>query len=36
LPYGPEYGFLRLDPDWDPLRSDPRFQAMLASLAPKP
>lgn len=29
------YGFLLLDPDWDPLRSDPRFEKILASLAPK-
>jgi hypothetical protein len=29
------YGKLRLDPDWDPLRGDPRFQEILASLAPK-
>jgi TolB-like protein/Flp pilus assembly protein TadD len=29
------YGHLRLDPLWDPLRSDPRFEAIVASLAPK-
>ena len=29
------YGFLLLDPDWDPLRGDPRFEKILASLAPK-
>jgi TolB-like protein/class 3 adenylate cyclase/Flp pilus assembly protein TadD len=29
------YGNLRLHPYWDPLRSDPRFQKILASLAPK-
>jgi len=29
------YGELRLDPIWDPLRDDPRFQKILASLAPK-
>jgi TolB-like protein/tRNA A-37 threonylcarbamoyl transferase component Bud32 len=29
------YGRLRLNPLWDPLRSDPRFEAIVASLAPK-
>jgi serine/threonine-protein kinase len=29
------YGELRLDPIWDPIRDDPRFQEILASLAPK-
>ncbi|HEY4257812.1 MAG TPA: hypothetical protein VGM66_11410, partial [Candidatus Udaeobacter sp.] len=29
------YGYLRLHPVWDPLRGDPRFEAIAASLAPK-
>jgi serine/threonine-protein kinase len=29
------YGDLRLNPFWDPLRDDPRFEAIVASLAPK-
>ena len=29
------YGYLRLHPLWDPLRNDPRFQAIVDSLAPK-
>jgi TolB-like protein/tRNA A-37 threonylcarbamoyl transferase component Bud32/Flp pilus assembly protein TadD len=29
------YGHLRLSPLWDPLRGDPRFEAIVASLAPK-
>lgn len=29
------YGFLKLHPDYDSLRGDPRFEKILASLAPK-
>jgi TolB-like protein/thioredoxin-like negative regulator of GroEL len=29
------YGDLRLSPLWDPLRGDPRFEKIVASLAPK-
>jgi tetratricopeptide (TPR) repeat protein len=34
-PGGPGYGELRLNPMWDPLRGDPRFEKIVASLAPK-
>ena len=29
------YGELKLEPWWDPLRGDPRFEKIVASLAPK-
>jgi len=29
------YGHLKLSPFWDPLRGDPRFEQIVASLAPK-
>jgi hypothetical protein len=29
------YGQLKLLPTWDPLRGDPRFEKIVASLAPK-
>jgi TolB-like protein/Tfp pilus assembly protein PilF len=29
------YGILKLHPFWDPLRGDPRFEQIVASLAPK-
>jgi serine/threonine protein kinase/Tfp pilus assembly protein PilF len=35
LPGSPSYGDLRLNPMWDPLRGDPRFEKIVASLAPK-
>lgn len=35
IPCGPTYGELRLNPVWDPLSSDPRFEKIAASLAPK-
>ena len=35
IPAGASYGDLRLDPYWDLLRGDPRFEKIVASLAPK-
>jgi tetratricopeptide (TPR) repeat protein len=32
---GLSYGELRLNPLWDPLRGDPRFEAIITSLSPK-
>jgi hypothetical protein len=32
--YGSAYGRLKLLPWWDPLRGDPRFEKIVASLAP--
>jgi tetratricopeptide (TPR) repeat protein len=34
-PGGITYGELKLQPFWDPLRTDPRFQNIVASVAPK-
>jgi serine/threonine-protein kinase len=34
-PAGVTYGELKLDPFWDPLRGDPRFEKIVTSLAPK-
>jgi serine/threonine-protein kinase len=35
LPSYLSYGRLRLHPIWEPLRGDPRFEKIVASLAPK-
>jgi hypothetical protein len=35
LPGSLSYGQLKLLPYWDPLRGDPRFEKIVASLAPK-
>jgi TolB-like protein/predicted Ser/Thr protein kinase/Flp pilus assembly protein TadD len=35
MPAGVRYAEIRLDPHWDPIRDDPRFQKIVASLAPK-
>jgi len=35
LPAGVSYGEICLDPFWDPLRGDPRFEKIVASLAPR-
>jgi tetratricopeptide (TPR) repeat protein len=35
VPAGVNYGELKLNPLWDPLRGDPRFEKIVASLAPK-
>src|SRR6202008_395597 len=34
-PGGVNYGWLKLDPRWDPLRADPRFESLVAQLAPR-
>jgi serine/threonine-protein kinase len=35
VPSGVSYGQLKLMPWWDPLRGDPRFEKIVASLAPE-
>jgi len=35
LPNGPDYGELVLNPMWDSLRGDQRFDAIVVSLAPR-
>jgi TolB-like protein/Tfp pilus assembly protein PilF len=35
FPTGVTYGELKQSPDWDSLRGDPRFEKIVASLAPK-
>ena len=35
VPGATTYGNLKLLPFWDPLRGDPRFEKIVASLAPK-
>ena len=35
MPSSVNYGQLKLHPYWDPLRGDPRFEKIVASLAPK-
>ncbi|MEO5719835.1 MAG: FlgO family outer membrane protein, partial [Chthoniobacterales bacterium] len=35
IPGGQSYGELRLDPEWDSLRGDPRFEKIVASLKPR-
>ena len=32
--FAPTYGYLRLNPLWDPLRGDPRFEILAKRLAP--
>ena len=34
MPGGVTYAEIRLDPEWDPLRTDPRFEKLAASLKP--
>jgi TolB-like protein/class 3 adenylate cyclase len=36
IPSDVNYGGLKLRPEWDPLRGDPRFEKIVAELAPRP
>ncbi|MBV8277671.1 MAG: protein kinase, partial [Verrucomicrobia bacterium] len=35
IPFGIFYGDLKRDPQWEPLRQDPRYEKLLAELAPR-
>ena len=35
VPNNLSYGLLKLHPQWDSLRGDPRFEKIVASLAPQ-
>ena len=35
VPYGIFYGDLKCNPLWDPIRKDPRYERLLAELAPR-
>ncbi|HTE90556.1 MAG TPA: tetratricopeptide repeat protein, partial [Terriglobales bacterium] len=35
IPGGVTFGELKLQPQWDPVHADPRFEQLVASLAPK-
>jgi serine/threonine protein kinase/Tfp pilus assembly protein PilF len=35
MPHGIYYGELKREPYWDPVRKDPRFEKLLAELAPR-
>jgi tetratricopeptide (TPR) repeat protein len=35
IPFGVTYGSLKLDEVWDPIHNDPRFEKIVAHLAPK-